>query len=73
MEKAKLERINALAKKSKLEELTEEEKREQTALRNEYRNEFRGNFINILDNTYIVDGKGEKTKVLKKGSEDGTQ
>ncbi len=37
----KIARINSLAKKSKKEGLTLEEKMEQTALRNEYRSEFR--------------------------------
>ena len=41
MEKSKIERINELGRASKLRELTEEEKREQKALREEYMQEFR--------------------------------
>ena len=40
MEKEKIERINYLARKSKVEPLTEEEKAEQEQLRNEYREGF---------------------------------
>jgi uncharacterized protein YnzC (UPF0291/DUF896 family) len=36
MDQKKLDRINELARKSKVEELTDEEKKEQKALREEY-------------------------------------
>lgn len=66
MEKEKIDRINFLAKKSKTEGLTEEEKIEQKALREEYIAGFRANLRGILDNTYIQNPDGTKTKVESK-------
>lgn len=65
MEKEKIERINFLAAKSRTEGLTEKEKSEQQALRDEYRAGFRRNLSAQLDNTYIVDKNGNKTKFKK--------
>ena len=65
MEKAKLDRINELAKKSKETELTEEEKAEQYALRQEYIQEIRMSFGAMLDNTVIQYPDGTR-KSLKK-------
>ena len=66
MEKEKLERINALARKSRTEEgLTEEERAEQAALREEYILEFRASMTGILDNTYIQRENGAKEKLKK--------
>lgn len=65
MEKQKIERINELARKSKTEELTEQEKQEQAALRQEYINEIRASFGAMLDNTVIQYPDGSK-KSLKK-------
>ena len=65
MEKAKLDRINELAKKSKETELTEEEKAEQYALRQEYIQEIRMSFGAMLDNTVIQYPDGSR-KSLKK-------
>ena len=66
MEQTKLDRINELAKKSKTEELTPEEKAEQKKLREEYILEFRAGLRGILDNTYIQYPDGTKVKVEKK-------
>ena len=63
MEKSKIDRINELAKK---EVLTEEEKLEQKALRQEYIEEYKSNLRAQLDNTYIVDENGNKEKLKKK-------
>ena len=65
MEKQKLDRINELARKSKTEQLTEEELAEQKALRQEYINEIRLSFGAMLDNTVIQYPDGTR-KSLKK-------
>lgn len=65
MEQKKIDRINELARKSKSEGLTDEEKAEQTGLRNEYRAEIRMSLGSQLDNTYIMTPDGKKTKVGK--------
>ena len=61
MEKAKIERINELAKKQKTEGLTDAEKAEQKALREEYIREFRASFGQMLDNTVVQYPDGSKT------------
>ena len=68
MEKAKMDRINFLYRKSKAEGLTEEEKNEQAALRQEYIMEFRAQFTGIMENTVIKrpDGTIEKVSDKKK-------
>lgn len=66
MEQAKIDRINYLARKSRTEELTSEEKEEQAILRREYIDGFKRSLIGQLENTYIVDEKGNKRKVQKK-------
>ncbi len=66
MDQKKIDRINELARKSKKEPLTEEEKAEQAALRREYIDSVVGSLKSHLDSTYIVDEKGSKTKLRKK-------
>lgn len=67
MTEEKIKRINELAHKSKTPEgLTEEEKQEQAILRQEYINSFKASLIGQLENTYIVDEKGNKKKVQRK-------
>ena len=68
MEQKKIDRINELARKMKAEGLTEEEKAEQAVLRREYIDSFKRSLTGQLDNMYIVDEKGNKTKVERKGS-----
>ena len=65
MEKKKIERINELAHKSKIEPLTEEEKKEQFELRQEQIKEIRASFGATLDNTVIQYPDGSR-KSLKK-------
>ena len=68
MEQKKIDRINELARKMKAEGLTEEEKAEQAILRREYIDSFKRSLTGQLDNMYIVNEKGNKTKVERKGS-----
>lgn len=67
MNQKKIDRINELARKSKAEGLTEEEKAEQTQLRNEYRQSVVGNLSAQLNNTYIMTPDGKKRKVGPNG------
>lgn len=71
MVKEKMDRINFLYRKSKAEGLTEEEKAEQAALRQEYIMEFRAQFTGIMENTVIKrpDGTVEKVSEKKKEKE----
>lgn len=66
MEQQKIDRINALAKKSKAEGLTPEEAAEQKALRAEYVAAFRASLTAQLDNTVIVDKDGNRIKPQRK-------
>ena len=61
-----LKRINELAKKSREEGLSDEEKSEQATLRQEYIKKFRQGLENTLSNVYIMDENGNKKKVEKK-------
>ena len=65
MEKAKLDKIKYYAHEQKLRELTEEEKAEQAALREQYRIEFRASLRGILDNTVIIRPDGTKESLKK--------
>lgn len=58
--KDKIERINALSKKSKTEGLTEEEKKEQEALRKEYIEKFREHFKGHLNRIKFVEDLSEE-------------
>lgn len=66
MNQEKINRINELARKSKAEGLTEAEKKEQALLRREYIDSVKASLIGQLENTYIVDVKGNKKKVERK-------
>lgn len=66
MDQKKIDRINELARKAKKEPLTEAEKAEQAALRREYIDSVVGSLKGQLDNTYMVDKDGNKTKLRKK-------
>ena len=62
---AVIKRINELAAKNKAEGLTEEELVERDKLRRIYIDSVQASLTGQLDNTYIVDEKGNK-KPLKK-------
>jgi len=59
-------RINELARKAKVMELTQEEKKEQESLRIAYIESFRNNMKATLDNVYIVEKDGTKKKLEPK-------
>ena len=66
LEQSKIDRINQLARKSKAEGLTPEEKDEQAALRLEYINSVKASLIANLESTYVVDEKGNKRRLTHK-------
>ena len=66
MEKEKIDRINELARLKKERALTDAERAEQDALRQEYIAEFRASFGAILDNTVIERPDGTKEKLPRK-------
>lgn len=66
MEQRKIDRINELARKSRAQGLTEEEKAEQAALRREYIDAVTGSLRGQLDHTWIVDETGKKRKLRRK-------
>ena len=63
---AQIDRINELARKAKTEGLTEEEIKERDILRRAYIDSFKESLVGQLENTYIVDEKGNKKKVQRK-------
>lgn len=65
MEKEKMERISHLSRKERTIGLNEEEK-EQAALRQEYLEAIRKSLTGTLENTYLVDEKGNKRKVQRR-------
>ena len=66
MEQHKIDRINELARKAKAGPLTPAEQKERDLLRREYIDSVVGSLKGQLDNTYIVDGQGNRTKLRKK-------
>ncbi|MDE7060226.1 MAG: DUF896 domain-containing protein [Lachnospiraceae bacterium] len=65
MDEQKIKRINALYHNSKGEGLTEEEKAEQKALREEYLAAIRASLRGTLDNISIVEADGSITALSK--------
>ena len=66
MEQHKIDRINMLARKAKAEGLTEAETAEREALRREYVAAVKASLTTHLDNTWIVDEKGNKRPLPRK-------
>jgi uncharacterized protein YnzC (UPF0291/DUF896 family) len=60
-----INRINELAKKNREIGLSTQEKEEQQKLRKEYIKSITGNLKSQLENTFIVDEKGKKSKLKK--------
>ncbi len=71
MEQKKIDRINALARKSKTAALSDEEKQEQQALRDEYLASVRRNFTAQLDNVQILEPDGKVTALKPKKKNGG--
>ena len=71
MKQERIDRINELARKAKAEGLTEEELAERDVLRREYIDSVKAALCSHLDNTYIVDEKGNKRPLRKKKPDDG--
>lgn len=67
MKQEKIDRINELARKAKADGLTVEEEAELEALRLEYKEAILSSLRSHLDNTWIVDEKGNKRKLQPKG------
>ena len=63
MKKGDIERINELARKAKTVGLTPEENEERAKLRRAYIDSVVGDLRQQLDNTDIVDAKGNKRKL----------
>ena len=68
MDQKQIDRINELARKAKTPEgLTEAEAAERAVLHRAYIDSVVGSLKGHLDNTYLVDDKGNKEKLKKKG------
>ena len=63
MKKEDIDRINELARKARTVGLTPEENEERAKLRRAYIDSVVGDLRQQLDNTYIVDSKGNKRKL----------
>ncbi|MGM9567054.1 MAG: DUF896 domain-containing protein [Clostridia bacterium] len=70
MEKAKLDRINELARKAKTVGLTDEETVERAALRQEYIEAFRAGTRATLESILIQEKDGTLTPLKKRSSEE---
>lgn len=66
MEQWELDRISELTRISRERELTPEEQEERAQLRRKYIDSFKRSLTSQLDVTYIVDEKGNKTKLERK-------
>jgi len=67
MTEEKIARINEFARRVKAgETLSPEELEERAALRREYIDSVKASLVGNLENTYLVDEKGNKVKLPKK-------
>uniref|UniRef100_UPI0040270BFD DUF896 domain-containing protein n=1 Tax=Agathobacter sp. TaxID=2021311 RepID=UPI0040270BFD len=72
MNQEKIERINALYRKSKAEGLTEEEKKEQDLLRKEYIASVKSNLRSQLNNIDVINEQGKVENLGEKYGNKGT-
>ncbi len=61
-----IQRINFLARKSREQGLSEEEKAEQALLRKKYIQAFRQGMENTMEGVYVIDKDGNKKKIEKR-------
>lgn len=66
MDQKKIDRINELARKAKVQELTPEEAEERAQLRAEYVAAYKRNLVATLESVRLVDDKGNKSPLKKK-------
>ena len=66
MEQHKIDRINELARKHKAQGRTEAERAEREKLRREYADAVLGNLRRHLDQTYLVDETGARSKLKRR-------
>ena len=72
MNQEKIERINALYRKSKAEGLTDEEKKEQDLLRKEYIASVKSNLRSQLKNIDVINEQGKVENLGEKYGNKGT-
>ena len=73
MKQERIDRINELARKAKAEGLTPEETAERDELRREYIAAVKASLVGHLDNTYLVDEKGNKRPLPRKDQKGGLE
>lgn len=66
MTQEEINRISELTRISRERELTLEEQDERLILRRKYIDSFKRSLVSQLESTYIVDEKGNKTKIERK-------
>lgn len=66
MDQKKIDRINELARKSRTQALTQQEKEEQARLRQEFIESYRRSLQSQLDSIVLVDEEGNRTPLRRK-------
>lgn len=66
MTQQELDRISEFTAIARVRELTPQEQEERAALRRKYIDSYKRSLVGQLENTYIVDEKGNKTKVERR-------
>lgn len=73
MDKVRIERINELARKAKAEGLTPEETAERELLRKEYVAAVKASLVGHLENTWVVDERGNKRPLSRRDGRGGKE